>query len=186
MATPRNQAIRNKKPDSSPPRPWGWFVSGALVGAIAVIALQFGGLLNVSPPERTGPGTGDDNPQAVTKHPPQPEFEFWTRLPKSEVIVPDVPEYASNSRTTSSQAGETYILQAGSFRTLEDADRLRAQLILLGMDVQIEKVAMDRGDIWHRVQTGPYQDRREVNAARNRLAKAGIEVMVLKRRDPAR
>ncbi len=175
----RKQAVRKAPAESGAPRPFGWFAGGAVFGALALVALHAGGLVSLPQPQPS-PGAGTEPAKSVRNARPQ-EFEFWTRLPESEVVVPDVPEYASGNRDTESSAPVHYILQAGSFRRLEDADRLRAELTLLGLDVQIEKVTMTQGDVWHRVQTGPYGTRREVSAARNRLAKSGIEVMVLKR-----
>ncbi len=178
----RKQAVRHAPPESGNSRPFGWFTGGAVFGAIALVALQAGGLVRLPQPpvvEQAGAEAAGSHAQTRTH-----EFEFWTRLPESEVVVPDVPEYASGSKSGESVSPVHYILQAGSFRRLADADRLRAELTLLGLDVQIEKVTMDHGDVWHRVQTGPYQNRREVSAARNRLAKSGIEVMVLRRSAP--
>lgn len=180
MGNTRGQAVR--KPAAAPAgRHWTWFAGGVVTGALTLLALQFAGMLRIEPapshvdPLQTSAAAAPDTSAAQ-------EFEFWTRLPQSEVVVPHVEQYQSGPRGAEETGGEVYILQAGSFRSREDADRLRAELILLGLDVNIEKIVMQRGDTWHRVQTGPYVNRQQVREARHRLAEAGIEAMLLKRK----
>src|SRR5688500_1109488 len=60
-----------------------------------------------------------------------PEFEFYDMLPKFEVVVPEqggeTPREASSGPV---QKPGAYILQAGSFRSSADADRVRASIAL--------------------------------------------------------
>ena len=75
-----------------------------------------------------------------------------------------------------------YILQAGSFKNAEDGDRLRAQLILMGLDARVEAVTSANGDVWHRVQVGPFEDRSKLAKARSTLIDKGIDTLLLKRK----
>ncbi len=178
---PREQARRTPPP--APPKPWGWFFGGFFLGGFLVTMLYIGDML----PGQDASGSGklvQDKAAAKTSTPKNPggdhEFDFYTLLPESEVIAPEVPEY--NPGKPREADAVSYILQAGSFRRHEDADRLRAQLILMGLEAGIEKVRTANGETWHRVQAGPYESRREVNVARQKLADNRIESMVLKRR----
>lgn len=176
---PREQARRTPPP--APPRPWGWFSGGFFLGGFLVFMLYVGGMLpggdGVTAPGSPGAETGVP---AAKPAPGDHDFDFYTLLPQSEVIAPDVPEY--NPGKTREADAVSYIIQAGSFRRHEDADRLRAQLILMGLDASIEKVETNNGETWHRVQAGPYESRRAVNVARQKLADNRIESMVLRRR----
>ena len=65
---------------------------------------------------------------------------------------------------TSLQKSAQYFIQAGAFRESRQADRLRAELALLGLEAQIEHSAN-----WHRVRLGPYKDKARLAADKRRL-----------------
>ncbi len=69
-------------------------------------------------------------PQAAQQTPTE-ELTFYDELPSSEVIVSDVDAYRDLERE---QTRYNYLLQAGSFRSADDADRLRARLLLMGLE----------------------------------------------------
>ena len=54
------------------------------------------------------------------------------------------------------QPAVRYYLQAGSFRRFEDADRVKAQLALLGVVAGVQRVTINGGETWHRVRVGSY------------------------------
>lgn len=66
-----------------------------------------------------------------------------------------------------------YFLQAGSFRKASDADRVRAQIILLGQNVQVESGTV-RDEVWYRVMVGPFSSREQLNSAQKDLAGSGF------------
>lgn len=124
---------------------------------------------------------------------PRPRFDFYTILPEMEVVVPE-PKPAPTSATrpkapTPSPRVSTvskpeappgrYMLQMGSFKTFSDADRLKARLALVGIEADIQKVRIDGGAIFHRVRSGPYDERR-VNALRSRLKQNKINSLVIR------
>jgi cell division protein FtsN len=87
------------------------------------------------------------------------------------------PETTAPARATTT---ETWLLQAGSFRNGEQAERFRAQLALLGLQTSIQKVTINNKDTYHRVRVGPFHDTGSLNQARSRLSKQGIESSVIK------
>jgi cell division protein FtsN len=112
----------------------------------------------------------------------RPRFEFYTMLPEMEVAVPEH-ELKSASNKTRKQVeteGVTYVLQAGSFRDLAQADRLKAELTLIGMPVEIQTVSIEGGKKWHRVRVGPFTNLQALDETRNELQSNGLKVMVLK------
>src|SRR5690606_41272036 len=74
-----------------------------------------------------------------------------------------------------------YILHVGSFSNRADADRLRAQLIMLNLDARIEQVSIRNGEIWHRVMVGPFTDQTRLNTARSILVTNQYNALMLKR-----
>lgn len=134
----------------------------------------------------------------------QSRFDFYKLLPKLRVdvpetdVVPDRAQLTTPLEDTSEQKTESipvekprtppektipvfrYILQAGSFKDHREADRLKANLALMGIVARIEPVVLNRSDTWHRVRIGPIDSEREMNKIRNRLRGQSIEPIMLK------
>ncbi|WP_417584249.1 SPOR domain-containing protein [Nitrincola sp.] len=103
---------------------------------------------------------------------PEARFDFYDILPRSEVQGPQN-VYHSTPRDAP-EAQSRHLLQAGSFRAEADAERMRAELLLSGLpNVHTSRVEGDNG-IWYRVRTGPFNNRTELNRARNQLTSLGI------------
>ena len=111
---------------------------------------------------------------------PKPQFDFYRMLPNYEVVIPEHEDVASNADEPPVQAAGVYVLQAGSFRKAEDADRLRAQLALLGVESRIQRVTIDGADTWHRVRIGPVDDLDELQKLRQTLARNSVEALVIR------
>jgi len=75
--------------------------------------------------------------------------------------------------------GKTYFLQVGAFSVLEDAESLRAQMILLGLPVQIQRAEVNGLQV-NRVRVGPYDRLDDMNTARARLAQEKITANVIR------
>jgi cell division protein FtsN len=104
---------------------------------------------------------------------PARNFDFYDRLPNFEVVVPEKDREVARERDdgpATTRPG-VYVLQAGSYRRQEDADRIRAQLKKQGIDANVQRVAVD-DDVWHRVRIGPITDLTELNRLRARLRAA--------------
>ncbi|WP_256662232.1 SPOR domain-containing protein [Pseudomonas sp. F(2018)] len=74
-----------------------------------------------------------------------------------------------------------FFLQAGSFRKREDADKVRAQILMLGQNVQVESGKV-REETWHRVLVGPYANREQLATAQKQLAGSGFSNLLLQQR----
>jgi cell division protein FtsN len=164
--------------------PWLWAIGGFGLGLFVafMLYLRFGAPplpAVVSPPPAPSaaatPPSARPAPERATAPveaaPAKPRFEFYTILPEMDVPVPE-----SGPRP----AGETYVLQVGSFKTHEEADRLKASLTLLGLQASIQTVTVDGKATWHRVRVGPYQDMAKVNEARRRLKEQSLDAVLLK------
>jgi cell division protein FtsN len=121
------------------------------------------------------------------------KFDFFTLLPEREVIVTDErpiskaePKPAKDNGqapvSTPDTSVEKYILQAGSFRQNADADRRRAQILLLGLDAKVESVVAN-GDRWHRVYVGPFQSHNTLSDARSKLINESIDTLVIRQKN---
>ena len=75
---------------------------------------------------------------------------------------------------------EVFLLQAGSFRQREDADRRRAELLLLGLEPRVEETTSDNGR-WFRVYLGPFNSHAAMSKARGLTAAQDIDTLLLRR-----
>ncbi|WP_077529222.1 SPOR domain-containing protein [Vreelandella utahensis] len=135
------------------------------------------------------PDGGDSQPETATspEQPPEqesssapPDFQFYEMLPDSEVATPDIEAYRPDK--SESEQNLEYILQAGSFRSQEDAERQRAQVGFQGLRARIAEVSVDDGGVWYRVMVGPFDSRSRMNQAVDRLVEINIQPMVRRRK----
>jgi len=109
--------------------------------------------------------------------PAEKRFTFYDMLPNFEVIIPEQePDVAADVEPQAVIEPGLYVLQAGSFSAYTDADRRRAELALLGIESQIQRVAID-DRTYHRVRIGPTDDLDDLNLLRSRLRAAKIDVL---------
>jgi cell division protein FtsN len=114
---------------------------------------------------------------AVEEEQPASRFTFYDMLPKFEVVIPEEEtDVAQDQAIPVVEEPGLYVLQAGSFGTVADADRRRAQLALLGIESVIQRVAID-DKTYHRVRIGPLDDLDRLNLVRSQLKQADIDVL---------
>ena len=195
----KNRARRKKKPKNV--SPWFGLFAGLAIG-LFVAFLVFIQMQTPHSPraviEETASqpaATASQDTRAVRKDtqdvippPPKPVFNFYETLPEMEVVVPEIevviPEQAIKGKAESGvkqvkQPGK-YALQVGSFRGAEQADRLKAKLVLQGFNVTVQTVTINNTDTYHRVRIGPFNNLDALNKARSRLNKQGIENKLIK------
>jgi len=176
---------RNKK--KAPPLPpgWGHLVIGVVIGlAIGAAVYLYKTKVSQHPPPQAviepqvikKPQSKPDDPQQPVKS----QYDFYTLLPEMEVVIPERDDLAGANQHARADKKEVYVLQAGSFRRLDEADTLKANLALLGIQATIQSVAINGEDTWYRVRIGPYSDFSQLRQARSRLRKNDIDYIVLK------
>ncbi len=123
------------------------------------------------------------DPVAVAEEPlieeeeAEARFTFYDMLPNFEVIIPEEePDVTQDQAIQVVEEPGLYVLQAGSFGAVADADRRRAQLALLGIESVIQRVAID-DKTYHRVRIGPLDDLNRLNLVRSQLRQADIDVL---------
>ena len=72
-----------------------------------------------------------------------------------------------------------YVLQMGAFIRENEAESLKARLALVGMNVRIQPVMVDR-QTYYRVRIGPTDDLAQLNADRARLQQHRFDSILLK------
>jgi cell division protein FtsN len=188
----RGASRSSRKPERQVPA-WVWVFTGVVCGGFVVF------LYHLATLRGQAPDMAGQNGKPVVEKPAEtvdtgPRFDFYAVLPKMEVIVPkgeDDPQ--PSRRTPPADAGtdgetevaaadrqEQYLLQAGSFRRNDDADRRRGELILHGLTARVQPVSMGNGDTWYRVMVGPFDNANAAHRAQDKLASAGIETLAIR------
>lgn len=123
-----------------------------------------------------------------------PEEELTAKTPSSAFRPVEQPAAAAPERTPAKPAaasvppqsqpqpavkpaapsGGNYFLQSGTFNTMGQAERLKAQLALLGLGASVQKATINKNTI-HRVRVGPFRDYTTLNKARALMRQHGIQ-----------
>jgi cell division protein FtsN len=109
------------------------------------------------------------------------KYDFYEMLPNFEVVVPEKDKEVKRDlpATAKIERPGVYVLQAGSYRNEADADRIRAQLAMQGIDAKVQRVAVDT-DVWHRVRIGPITKLDDLNRLRKQLQAADVDALVIR------
>ena len=170
---------------------WKEFAAGLAIGLVVALALfvyQRNALDRATrdtetlrpeprrlPPDQNGAATSDG---AAAEAPAS--YDFYEMLPKFEVVVPEKEREVKRDIPTSPiERPGVYVLQAGSYRRLEDAERIKKQLGLQGIAANVQRVSVDADD-WHRERIGPLNDLDEINRLRTRLRNAELDALVIR------
>lgn len=134
---------------------------------------------------------------------PKPQFQFYSLLPEREVMVSEdeVDRRAKASSSVPSPrpppaappgapvavaetppaapADEVLMLQVAAFKAKADAENLKAQLALKGLQAGVESANI-KGESYHRVRLGPYRSIDQLQSVRTRLKSGGFDSVVVR------
>ena len=174
------------------PSRWRDFGAGVLVGVVAAAALfAFAHRPRHAAPEVPRPeplrsalpnadAAEDSGDAAASGAAPGGHYDFYKMLPHFEVVVPEKErDVKQDVPTANIQRPGVYVLQAGSYRTEAEADRVAKQLSLEGIEAKVQRVAVDT-DVWYRVRIGPISKLDELNRMRHRLESADVDSIVIR------
>jgi len=177
MAQDFAKPMRSEQPSQGGKPGWIIFTTGFVLG-LFVAFLVYLWIEIPADPEAPVMKPAPSSTKTTQKKPVEEmQWDFYEIFPKSE--VPVVEEFVEEGRKVKVEGPVAYLLQAGSFRNPEDADRLRAELILMGLEVFSKKIEVN-GEDWHRVLVGPLSSELELNRAQDTLAQAEIESIPLR------
>lgn len=137
----------------------------------------------VTPPSRTAAAS---KPEAATKPPADPKpAETAARTPapskptSSDPLGDLAAARAGTSTTITPNGGGaadpfTYFVQAGAFRTSDDADAQRARLSLMGVEARVTE-REQAGRTVYRVRVGPFQNKDAADRVKGRLDGNGFD-----------
>lgn len=150
--------------------PWVWtFLLLILASFVAFILLLDQKIVKSGAGAAAKQHTSDTN---------KPTIDFYSVLPQREVEIPISEEEraAIENPTINKEAEQRIILQVGSFQSSDEADSLKAQLALLGLEASIKSAEVN-DETWHRVQLGPFASNSKLSRAKNLLIENDIKYM---------
>jgi cell division protein FtsN len=168
---------------------WREFGYGALLGAVlaSMAFVYLGGRAHGRADSADAPRPDPhrtaraDLESAVAADKPSEKYDFYEMLPNFEVVVPEKDKDVKRDPPPGAKIERpgVYVLQAGSYRNESDAERVRAQLALQGVQAKVQRVAVD-ADVWHRVRIGPISNLDELNKVRRQLQAAEVEAILVR------
>jgi cell division protein FtsN len=169
---------------------WREFGYGLLAGtALATVAFVYAGgkahkSVEVADAPRPDPhraAPADQDPARAGTGKSAEKYDFYQMLPNFEVVVPEKDKDVKRDLPAGApiERPGVYVLQAGSYRNEADAERVRKQLALQGVQAKVQRVAVD-ADVWHRVRIGPITDLGELNKVRKQLKAAEVDALVIR------
>ena len=115
----------------------------------------------------------DDGAVVTADAPAAPELDFYDMLPKQEVDVPgQTPRDTSPSNAAPLPTGDV-VLQAGSFKQATEAEKMQAELALVGISAKIQRASVE-DETWYRVRIGPISTVEELRNVQSKLREAEI------------
>lgn len=156
-----------------------WILSLAAVGGFIGFIVYLNSLPGSQPsqPAQSPAPQTESSPAATAKaQEKKPGFRFYEMLPESEVVPPKVEEYTPGP----TKQDFNYLVQSGSFRKKDDAERQRAQIAFQGLRANVQRIDLDSGSVWYRVNVGPFSSRSQMNSAIDKLVSINIQPLIRK------
>ena len=151
------------------------FIAGVAVGGATVLLVVYLAGRDPEPVETVA------EPASTERAQPEIDISFFRVLPGQEVKTGAESDESAGPAPTADAGPQEYIVQAASFPRRADADMLRAQLMLDGMEVAIATSPEAGGGLRHRVLVGPFDDQADAQETRSALRERGIQATILAR-----
>ncbi len=162
---------------------WVWMFTGSVLGAFIMFLLHLSKVEDATESELPFANvlSTEESPKPAVELPERPSspFSFPKLLRDAEVKVSE--EDAGSTTSGEALPSYEYMLQVASFKDIDDAEQVRAELILLNMDARIEKATIKEKETWHRVVVGPFTSRSKLSKARSTLISHNYNAQVRKR-----
>lgn len=181
MAKPASRNAGRSRGGSS--RKGGSIFTGVLIGLIVGAILAVGVAMwatgfnpfKLDKPAKAPAKSAAPAPAAPASAAPDtaPSFDFYKVLPDNNSGA--LPPAAAPATTA-----PLLYLQAGAFQRADEADNMKAQLALLGVEAVIQTSEVANKGMLHRVRVGPFRSMDEVDRTRSLLAQNKIPVTLVK------
>lgn len=190
MAKPAGNKSAPSKPSGN--KMFAGLLAGMVIGVSMAAGLAWYVMKSPSPfvqkaPAENKPPVAIEKPVTKEVAPPKPKmpaadsatvggkprFDFYKVLTDKSDGVITPPAKSTDNGNAANEAAQ--ILQVGSFSNVDDAEKLKAKLALLGVEANIQTAAIPDKGVWYRVRLGPYSNADALNKAKNFLKQNGVD-----------
>lgn len=141
--------------------------------------------------EAPHPNGAAGSPDSLPARPGEKErFDFYKILPGGQDATPSPAPAAKDAASVPAPAAEApaassdrYYLQAGAFQKKDEAENMKAQLALIGIEASVTEVTLQDKGKMYRVRSGPYKQAEEMNRVRTQMSQGGIQATLVKTQD---
>jgi cell division protein FtsN len=124
-----------------------------------------------APPFTTGPADADPPAPAAVGRPPTPRPPAASADPLGDL---------ASARTASPAADPfLYFVQAGAFRSADDAEAQRAKLSLMGVEARVTEREQSGRQVF-RVRVGPFERKEDADRSKEKLDAGGLETALVR------
>lgn len=159
------------------------FSAGVAVGLIVSAAVA--AYITLTPPPFEDRGLRKPEPPVAAKKsaatPSAAQELAEPPPPPPEAVAPPPPPPLADPKGVplAEPPGTTYFLQVAAYRSVDEADQMRARLAILGFEASVSQVRRD-STVFHRVRLGPFSDFEVLNRTKVGLSENGLESTVVR------
>jgi cell division septation protein DedD len=159
------------------------FSAGVAVGLVVSAAVA--AYIALTPPPFADRGLRKPEPPVAAKkqssEPAAAQEPAEPAAPPPEAVAPPPPPPLGDPKGVplAEPPGTTYFLQVAAYRSVDEADQMRARLAILGFEASVSQVRRD-STVFHRVRLGPYSDFEVLNRTKVGLSENGLESTVVR------
>ncbi|NOX07994.1 MAG: hypothetical protein GXP22_00645 [Gammaproteobacteria bacterium] len=174
MAHDYKNRARNKK-SKKPISGWLWLVAVILIALFSTLLLYLQEQKQAPAIQKKPTADSSKKKSSSNKQSNKSRFDFYELLPEESFDL-----FKPDSNQADQKSSSQYLLQAGSFKTYAQADKLKAQLAFSGIVTTINTATTADGKTWHRVQAGPYNNQLDIDQTQQKLQAMKIEPILLR------
>lgn len=104
-----------------------------------------------------------------TKAEPEPKIA----KPRPPEFIKEIKEQEIQVEVKKLEQKGPYVMQCGSFRTMSQAQTLKAKIAFAGLIAEVKKTTGSNG-VWYKVRLGPYETKRLAESDKNKLKRSNI------------
>ena len=137
------------------------------------------GLYGKNPAKPLTPAPGVIAPASPVATIPAPAIPPPASAPKAAARAADPLGELAAARSSEGTDPFFYFVQAGAFRTPEDAEAQRAKLSLMGVDAKVTEREQSGRQVF-RVRVGPFERKEDADRNKERLEASGVETALVR------
>ncbi len=106
-------------------------------------------------------------------NPTKQEQKVVNKPPKTPEFIKEIKEHEIQVEVKEIEQKGPYVMQCGSFKTMQQAQTLKAKIAFAGLTAEVKRTEGSNG-AWYKVRLGPYETKRMAESDKNKLKRIKI------------